>query len=30
MALVILRMPSGALCHIGNSRRTTYDFDERI
>ncbi|HEY7125748.1 MAG TPA: inositol 2-dehydrogenase [Ktedonobacterales bacterium] len=29
-SMLILRMPSGALCHIDNSRRTTYGYDERI
>jgi myo-inositol 2-dehydrogenase / D-chiro-inositol 1-dehydrogenase len=29
-SMVILKMPSGALCHIDNSRRTTYGYDERI
>ena len=28
--MLILRMPSGALCHIENSRRAIYGFDERI
>ncbi len=29
-SMLILRMPNGALCHIDNSRRTTYGYDERI
>ncbi|MBV7330563.1 Gfo/Idh/MocA family oxidoreductase [Chloroflexi bacterium TSY] len=29
-AMVVLRMPSGALCHIENSRRAVYGYDERI
>ena len=29
-AMVMLRMPSGALCHIDNGRRAVYGFDERI
>ena len=29
-AMVLLRMPSGALCHIENGRRAAYGFDERI
>ena len=29
-AMVVLRMPGGALCHIENSRRAVYGFDERI
>ncbi|RAQ95856.1 Gfo/Idh/MocA family protein [Thermogemmatispora tikiterensis] len=29
-SMLILKMPSGALCHIDNSRRTTYGYDERI
>ena len=29
-AMVLLRMPSGALCHIENGRRAVYGFDERI
>ena len=28
-AMVLLRMPSGALCHIENGRRASYGFDER-
>ena len=28
--MLILRMPSGALCHIDNGRRTAYGYDERI
>jgi myo-inositol 2-dehydrogenase/D-chiro-inositol 1-dehydrogenase len=28
-SMLILRMPGGALCHIDNSRRTTYGYDER-
>ena len=28
--MVLLRMPSGALCHIDNGRRAVYGFDERI
>lgn len=28
--MVVLRMPSGALCHIDNGRRAVYGFDERI
>lgn len=29
-AMVMLRMPGGALCHIDNGRRAVYGFDERI
>lgn len=29
-AMLILRMPSGALCHIDNSRRSIYGYDERV
>ena len=29
-AMVLLRMPSGALCHIENGRRACYGFDERV
>ena len=29
-AMVVLRMPGGALCNIENSRRAVYGFDERI
>lgn len=29
-SMLILRMPSGALCHIDNSRHTGYGYDERI
>ncbi len=29
-SMLILKMPSGALCHIDNSRRTAYGYDERI
>lgn len=29
-SMLILRMPGGALCHIDNSRRTAYGYDERI
>ena len=29
-SMLILKMPSGALCHIDNSRRSTYGYDERI
>ena len=29
-AMVVLRMPGGALCHIQNSRRAVYGLDERI
>ncbi len=29
-AMIILRMPSGALCHLNFSRRTAYGYDERI
>jgi myo-inositol 2-dehydrogenase/D-chiro-inositol 1-dehydrogenase len=29
-SMLILKMPSGALCHIDNSRRATYGYDERI
>src|SRR5713226_3279789 len=29
-SLLIMTMPRGALCHIDNSRRTTYGYDERI
>ena len=28
--MLILKMPNGALCHIDNSRRTNYGYDERI
>src|ERR1700745_1752523 len=29
-AVVTLRMPSGALCQIANSRRAVYGYDQRI
>jgi myo-inositol 2-dehydrogenase/D-chiro-inositol 1-dehydrogenase len=29
-SMLILRMPGGALCHIDNSRRCAYGYDERI
>ena len=29
-AMILLRMPSGALCHLNFSRRTAYGADERI
>ena len=29
-AMVVLRMPSGALCHIENGRRAVYGFDEWV
>ena len=29
-SMLILKMPSGALCHIDNSRRSAYGYDERI
>ena len=29
-AMVLLRMPSGALCHIENGRRAVYGCDERV
>jgi myo-inositol 2-dehydrogenase/D-chiro-inositol 1-dehydrogenase len=29
-AIVMLRMPSGALCQISNSRRAVYGYDQRI
>lgn len=29
-SMLILRMPGGALCHIDNSRRSNYGYDERI
>jgi myo-inositol 2-dehydrogenase/D-chiro-inositol 1-dehydrogenase len=29
-SLIILRMESGAFCHIDNSRRSAYGYDERI
>ncbi len=29
-AMTILKMPSGCLCHINNSRRSAYGFDQRI
>jgi len=29
-AMTTLKMPSGCLCHINNSRRTTYGFDQRV
>ena len=29
-SMLILKMPNGALCHIDNSRRTNYGYDERI
>ncbi|MEZ4731028.1 MAG: Gfo/Idh/MocA family oxidoreductase [Caldilineaceae bacterium] len=28
--MLILKMPSGAFCHIDNSRRSAYGYDERI
>lgn len=28
--MLILKMPNGALCHIDNSRRAAYGYDERI
>jgi myo-inositol 2-dehydrogenase/D-chiro-inositol 1-dehydrogenase len=29
-SMLILRLPNGALCHIDNSRRSAYGYDERI
>ncbi len=29
-SMLILRMPDGSLCHIDNSRRSAYGYDERI
>jgi len=29
-SIITLKMPSGALCHIDNSRRAAYGYDERI
>jgi myo-inositol 2-dehydrogenase / D-chiro-inositol 1-dehydrogenase len=29
-SMLIMKMPSGALCHIDNSRRSAYGYDERI
>jgi myo-inositol 2-dehydrogenase/D-chiro-inositol 1-dehydrogenase len=29
-AMMVLRTPSGRLCHINNSRRATYGYDQRI
>ena len=29
-SMLVLTMPSGALCHIDNSRRSEYGYDERI
>ena len=29
-SMVILKLPNGALCHIDNSRRSAYGYDERI
>ena len=29
-SMLILKMSGGALCHIDNSRRTTYGYDERV
>jgi myo-inositol 2-dehydrogenase/D-chiro-inositol 1-dehydrogenase len=29
-SMLIMKMPSGALCHIDSSRRTAYGYDERI
>ena len=29
-SMLILKMPGGALCHIDNSRRSAYGYDERI
>ncbi|MCZ6530793.1 MAG: inositol 2-dehydrogenase [Chloroflexi bacterium] len=29
-SMVLMKTASGALCHINNSRRTTYGYDERI
>ena len=29
-AMTILKMPSGVLCHINNSRRAVYGFDQRV
>lgn len=29
-AMTTLKMPSGCLCHINNSRRTSYGFDQRV
>ena len=29
-AMIVMRAPSGALCHINNSRRTNYGYDQRV
>ena len=29
-AMTVLKMPSGCLCHVNNSRRAVYGFDQRI
>ncbi len=29
-SMLILKMPSGALCHINNSRRAAYGYDEQV
>lgn len=29
-SMTVLKMPSGCLCHVNNSRRTVYGFDQRI
>jgi myo-inositol 2-dehydrogenase/D-chiro-inositol 1-dehydrogenase len=29
-AMIVMRTPSGALCHINNSRRTNYGYDQRV
>ena len=29
-AMVLMRTPSGALCHISNSRRAVYGYDQRV
>jgi len=29
-AMTLLKMPSGVLCHINNSRRAVYGFDQRV
>jgi myo-inositol 2-dehydrogenase/D-chiro-inositol 1-dehydrogenase len=29
-AMIVMQAPSGALCHINNSRRTNYGYDQRV
>jgi myo-inositol 2-dehydrogenase/D-chiro-inositol 1-dehydrogenase len=29
-AMIVMRTASGALCHINNSRRTNYGYDQRV